>query len=91
MMGGQAIDKLLLKSYKLALIDLQMPVLNGFDVVKQIRKQVGPNQKTKMVAVSAFTEKERASSVLKNGFDGYLTKPIKFDKLEDLLHSLILE
>ena len=87
--GGQAVNKLLSTPYKLALIDLQMPVLNGIDVVKQVRKQIGPNQNIKMIAVSAFTEKDKAPSVLKDGFDGYLTKPIKFDKLEDLIQSMI--
>ena len=87
--GGEAIEKLLSKPYKLALIDLQMPVLNGYDVIKQIRKQAGPNQKTKIVAVSAFIAKDKAPSVLKDGFDAYLSKPIKFDKLEDLIQSMM--
>jgi signal transduction histidine kinase/CheY-like chemotaxis protein len=85
--GGQALDMMMSRPYKFALIDLQMPVLNGIEVIKQVRSQSGPNQKTKIIAVSASPKKDKAPSVLNNGFDAYLSKPVELQELENLLRK----
>lgn len=59
----------------LIICDLQMPKLDGYDVVRQIR--LDPRlSKLPLVAVTAFTMRGDRDKVLAAGFDGYLGKPI---------------
>ncbi len=85
--GGQAVDKLLETTYDLALIDLNMPIMDGVDVVKTVRSQYGPNQQLKMIAVSGFAEKRLEKAALRNGFDNFITKPVDLKELEKILQS----
>ncbi len=86
--GGRAVDKLLETTYDLALIDLNMPIMGGLDVMKTIRAQCGPNQQLKMIAVSGFAEKRLEKAALRNGFDNFITKPIDLKELEKILQSV---
>ncbi len=86
--GGQAIDKLLETPYSLALIDLNMPVMDGVDVIKTVRSQAGPNQQLKMIAVSGFAEKRLQKAALRNGFENFITKPVDLKELEEILQSV---
>ncbi len=83
--GGQAVDKLLETTYDLALIDLNMPIMDGLEVMKTIRGQCGPNQQLKMIAVSGFAEKRLEKAALRNGFDNFITKPVDVKELEEIL------
>ncbi len=59
----------------LIICDLQMPKLDGYEVVRQIR--LDPRlSKLPLVAVTAFTMRGDRDKVLAAGFDGYLGKPI---------------
>lgn len=86
--GGQAVEKLMQTTYSLALIDLHMPIMDGVNVIKKIRCQTGPNQLTKMIAVSGFAEKRMEKSALRNGFDNYITKPIDLQALKEIIESV---
>ena len=83
--GGQAVDKLLETTYDLALIDLNMPIMDGLEVMETIRGQCGPNQRLKMIAVSGFAEKRLEKAALRNGFDNFITKPVDVKELEEIL------
>jgi signal transduction histidine kinase/CheY-like chemotaxis protein len=70
--GQEAVDMVGRNAYDLVLMDLRMPVMNGFEAVREIRAG-GSNVPVVAVTASAFDdEKERAMA---NGFSGYLTKP----------------
>jgi two-component system cell cycle response regulator DivK len=59
----------------LVLCDLQMPVLNGFDVLKRLRQD--PNwRRVPVIAVTAFSMAGDRDEALAAGFDGYFPKPI---------------
>lgn len=77
---------LLESSYKpdLILLDIMMPIKNGFDTIKDIRSN--PNYKSLIVyAVTAHAMLENKEVVERNGFDGIITKPIINEDLEDVL------
>lgn len=65
------------KNPDLVLLDLQMPIKDGFDVLKELRAD--PRfQSTPIVALTAsamYRDKERA---LESGFTSYMTKPLNF-------------
>ncbi|MBV9227348.1 MAG: response regulator [Acidobacteriaceae bacterium] len=75
--GGEAVQIAREKIPDLMLLDLQMPVKNGFEVLKELRSD--PRfESTPIVALTASAmqgDKERA---LADGFTGYLTKPLSF-------------
>ena len=73
--GQQALDKLKETNPDLVLLDIQMPVLDGYAVVRQLR-QIPHLAKLKILALTAYAMQGDRERVLQSGFDGYLTKPI---------------
>ncbi|HEY0005714.1 MAG TPA: response regulator [Pyrinomonadaceae bacterium] len=72
----------------LILMDLSMPVLDGFDAARALR-QVEETRAVPLVAVSAHTSSTHRARALAVGFNDYLTKPIDFIKMVKLIHSLL--
>ncbi|CAA6809444.1 MAG: Signal transduction histidine kinase [uncultured Sulfurovum sp.] len=71
-------------AYALILMDIQMPILDGYETSRIIRKH---DSKIPIIAVTASDMKEEISKMLKAGITDYLTKPIEVTKLyEQLLH-----
>ena len=60
----------------LIICDLQMPLLDGYAVLRALRAQL-PNKALPVVAVTAFSMPDDRKKVTEAGFDGYLTKPIE--------------
>ena len=70
----------------LALVDLGLPVMSGFDLARQIRKDP-KNAKTRLVALSGYGQDADIQASLAAGFDEHLTKPPDPDRLERLLRG----
>lgn len=66
----------------LVLMDIQMPVMDGYKAMKKI-KYLRPD--TPVIAQSAHALKDDVSHALSLGFDAYITKPIAIDTLTSLL------
>ena len=66
----------------LILMDIKMPVLNGFDALKEIKKH---NTNIPIIAQTAYAMSEDEELSIKAGFDGYISKPIKRDQLLNVL------
>lgn len=70
------------------LLDIRMPGISGFDVVRAIRK----NPKTKDLLVIALTASVMPGDyekAIEAGFDGYLPKPIDVAKIMDQINLLV--
>ena len=80
--GKQAVDAALEKEFDLILMDMQMPVLGGLDAMRQLR-QAGYAKP--IVALTANTSQSDKDSCLDAGADGFLSKPIDFDKFFGVL------
>ena len=59
----------------LVLLDLHMPVMDGFSVLRQIRA-TPELSKTKVIAVTSLAMNSDRGKILEAGFDEYVTKPI---------------
>ncbi len=67
------------------LMDIQMPVMNGYEATAEIRKE---NKEVIIIAQTAFALSDYEDRALKAGCNAYLTKPINKDKLLDLISNL---
>jgi CheY-like chemotaxis protein len=66
------------QSINLILMDLKMPVMDGFEAAKEI-KRIRPQ--LPIIAQTAFAAVADKESVMKKGFDDYISKPIKPEAL----------
>ena len=72
----------------LILLDIQMPVMNGFAVIRELRNN--PElRKIKAIAVTSFAMKGDREKALEAGFDEYVTKPIDTRKLPELVKEIL--
>lgn len=67
---------------RLILMDIKMPGLNGYQAAKQIKKRI-PD--LPIIAQSAYAQEHEIAQFNDENFDGYITKPIDFDKLKSLM------
>jgi len=86
--GEQAVTLAIREQPALILMDLSLPKLDGLAATRLIRqhKDVG---NTPIVAISAHDSPESRTEALAAGCDEYVTKPIDFDQLGELLKSFI--
>jgi len=82
--GQVAIEKLQMKSYDIILMDLQMPVMNGFEATDYIRNQL--NSKIPIIAISADVTTVDVDKCRAVGMNDYIAKPID----ERILYNKII-
>jgi signal transduction histidine kinase/ActR/RegA family two-component response regulator len=81
--GHEGIRKAKTGCFDLVLMDLQMPVLNGYEATAQLQKE---GFQSPIVALTAHAMKGVKERCLQAGCDDYLTKPINAAALLDLIH-----
>jgi CheY-like chemotaxis protein len=86
--GQQALDLLEKSPSDILLIDLDMPVLDGFATVRKIRATPGLASMP-VLAVTAYAMQGDREKVLASGFDGYLSKPINACELMKEMDRLL--
>ena len=85
--GQDAIDKLKEKEYDLVLMDLQMPVLDGFEATQHIREVL--KSKIPIIGLSANALNGERERSLERGMDDYVSKPFQPELLFEKIHGLI--
>ena len=88
--GERAIEMVQYGNFDIILMDLQMPILNGFDAAMEIRKMRDQKKaNTPIIALTAsalFDIKER---VFNSGMNDYVSKPFKPDELREKMQNLV--
>ena len=83
--GAEAVKKVKNSApgtYDLVLMDIQMPVMNGYEATEQIRALEDPAlAKIRILAMTANAFDEDRKQALKCGMDGFLSKPIVMEEL----------
>jgi len=87
--GEIAMEKFSSEKFDLVLMDMQMPVMDGYTATRAMRiwereKEVVP---TPIIALTAYALKEDAQRSLDAGCDGHLSKPIRKATLIDAIHQ----
>ncbi|ACY17130.1 chemotaxis protein CheB [Haliangium ochraceum] len=86
--GNAGLAKLLEERPQVALIDLGLPGISGFEVAKQVRDS--PNlSETWLVAITGYGRHEDRQAALEAGFDEHLVKPVALQRLHKLIAARI--
>lgn len=86
--GQQAID--IARQYKpsLIVIDLNMPVLDGLEAVKNFRSLEGEGEHVPIVAITAYDVYGMEEAAIETGCNRYLAKPLNLSDLDRVLKDL---
>ena len=88
--GEEAIEKWQNGQFDLILMDIQMPVMDGYEATRKIREmEVNSGKHTPIIALSANAMKAHREKGLTAGMDGYVTKPIKISELSGEINRVL--
>jgi len=82
--GQDAIDNFKQNKFDIVLMDVQMPIMDGYTATNQIRayeRSIGQNNRTPIIALTAYTIKGDRENCLAAGMDDYLSKPVDLKAL----------
>ena len=83
--GQEALAKFAEQRFNLVMLDVLMPVINGFEVCKEIRKR----SDVPIVMITALNRPEDVVRGLELGADNYITKPFNFKELQARIHAVM--
>lgn len=87
--GREALAAVAREKFDLVLMDLQMPLMDGIEATKKIRKrEPHEGHRLPIAALTGWTMPENREQCLRAGMDGYLSKPVDNHELEELIASL---
>ncbi|CAM3112872.1 ATP-binding protein [Flavobacterium frigoris] len=87
--GQIAVDLLQKNDYDIVLMDLQMPIMNGFETTSYIRNVL--NSKIPIIALTADVTTADVEKCISVGMDDYISKPIDEKLLYDKIHKHLLK
>jgi two-component system, sensor histidine kinase len=89
--GERAIEILQYGNFDIILMDLQMPVMNGFDAAREIRRLPDPKKASiPIIALTAAALNDIREQVLNAGMNDYVSKPFKPEDLMEKIHGLVV-
>jgi CheY-like chemotaxis protein len=86
--GLEALDVIEEARPDLMLVDIQMPRMDGFALLKELRSR-NDTRSIPIFAISAFAMAGDAERALARGFNQYITKPVSVGKLRKLVRGLL--
>ncbi len=86
--GQKGLEKLREKDYDIVLTDLIMPIMNGMELLRNI-KHLKPG--TSVIIITAFGTIENAVEAIKVGASDYITKPFKIDEVKTKIRKVLAE
>lgn len=85
--GREAVDTCLQNNdIDLVLMDIKMPVMSGTEALKEIRKKY---PSLPIIAQTAYAMSDDEQGILAEGFDGYVSKPLTYEKLMEAIKSVL--
>lgn len=79
--GKEALEKIHREQYDVALIDVVLPDANGLDLLRSIPS------KTKKIIITGTQREEGMGKAISEGADAYLLKPVKLEKLLQIIED----
>ncbi|HBI81525.1 MAG TPA: hypothetical protein DDY04_06210 [Bacteroidales bacterium] len=88
--GKEALDKFGTSKYDLVLMDVQMPIMNGYTAAKKIREiEVSSNSHTPIIAITANALLGDREECFAAGMDDYISKPFQIEVLIQKMRNLL--
>ncbi len=85
--GFEALSKARQKPFDLVFMDLQMPGMDGVETTARRREMDTGNHRTPIIALTAHALADEQERLTKQGFDGYMPKPISSGQLTEIIHE----
>ncbi len=82
--GQEALQKVTQEEFKLLLLDLGLPIKDGWAVLQELRSQ---GEDLPIIVVTALTDESNRTTALNLGANDYVTKPFKFSDLLEKVKS----
>jgi CheY-like chemotaxis protein len=86
--GERAVERVAAGGIDLALIDISMPGMDGLQATHRIREHAGPSGCTPVWVVTARAYEQDIAQACAAGADGYLSMPVSFQMLSEVLQAL---
>jgi signal transduction histidine kinase/CheY-like chemotaxis protein len=86
--GIEAIECVQRQAYDVVLMDVQMPEMDGLEAARRITVRWKPDDRPRIVAMTANAMQGDREECLAAGMDDYLTKPIRVDRLVEALNMV---
>jgi GAF domain-containing protein/CheY-like chemotaxis protein len=83
--GIEAVESIERQPYDVVLMDVQMPEMDGLEASRRITARCGPDERPRIVAMTANAMQGDREECLAAGMDDYVTKPIRVDALVEAL------
>lgn len=89
--GLEAVSMVEKVKYDVILMDIQMPLMDGIEATKQIRKMEGTKAHTPIIAITAFALRVDREKFISIGMDDYVAKPIKMNELFGAIEKIFFK
>ncbi len=86
--GIEAVESVERQAYDVVLMDVQMPEMDGLEATRRIAARWRPEERPRIVAMTANAMQGDREMCLEAGMDDYLTKPIRVDRLVEALNQV---
>ena len=85
--GQVAVQMLWARHYDMVLMDLQMPVMDGYQAAREIRMMSGNDASIPIVAITASLVGEIKQTILASGMNDWISKPFNPDELFEIVRK----
>ncbi|RYG65340.1 response regulator, partial [archaeon] len=83
--GRKALDTFAKSHFDLVLMDVRMPIMNGLEATREIRRREAGGPRTPVVALTAGALLQEQQECYEAGMDDFATKPVAADSIRDVL------
>ena len=89
--GPAGLDALGRQVFDLVLMDIHMPGMSGVDVVDRLRRSVGPERRTPVIALTADSHSRSRQDYIELGFQDFVTKPVLVSQLIGCVNRIVAQ
>jgi CheY-like chemotaxis protein len=86
--GLEAVTTLESRPYHVVMMDLQMPVMDGFEASREIRRRLPAERQPRIIALTANAIQGDRELCLAAGMDDYISKPVKLHEITAAIRRL---
>ena len=83
--GADALEKIQRKPFDLVFMDCQMPVMDGYEATRKVRRLSSPLSKLPIIAMTAHALQGDRELCIEAGMDEYLSKPVRIEQISEII------